>query len=162
MTANTAITASFAYDDLRDWLAEAERLGELETVRGASWEKETGLATELLNHSEAAPCVLFEDVPGCPKGFRLLVNFFGGRRTRMTPGFSTNLSKMEPSDAFLHTLLKDRRTIPAQMVESGPVFDNVVTDDAIRLFQISDAAAHCPVDGVERNDSAAKPVRVAA
>jgi hypothetical protein len=73
MTANTAITASFAYDDLQDWLAEVERLGELETVRGASWEKEIGLATELLSHSETAPCVLFEEVPGCPKGFRLLV-----------------------------------------------------------------------------------------
>src|SRR5262245_51619906 len=100
MSANAAAKPSLAYDDLRGWLQEAERLGELEVVKGASWEKEIGLATELVNHSETGPCVLFEDIPGCPKGFRLLVNFFGSSRTRMTLGFPAHLSKLELSDAF--------------------------------------------------------------
>ena len=28
------------YDDLRDWIAEAERLGELRHVTGASWQSD--------------------------------------------------------------------------------------------------------------------------
>jgi 4-hydroxy-3-polyprenylbenzoate decarboxylase len=147
MTPNDAASASFAYDDLREWLREAERLGELEVVRNASWQKEIGLATELLNHSETAPCVLFDDIPGCPKGFRLLVNFFGGRRTRMTLGFPTHLSKLALSDAFLQVLLKDRKTLPAQMVDTGPVFENILTGDQIDLLKFPTPLWHAEDGG---------------
>ncbi len=128
-------TASFAYDDLRDWLREAERLGEVEIVRNASWEKDIGLASEIVNHSATAPCLLFEDIPGGPKGFRILVNFFGGRRTGMTLGFPTHLSKLELSEAFLQTHLKNRKTIPAEMVDTGPVFENIITGDDVDLWK---------------------------
>ena len=57
-----------AYDDLRTWLSEAERLGELKTVRGANWAEEIGMATELVSHSDKAPAVIFDDIPGCRKG----------------------------------------------------------------------------------------------
>ena len=39
----------FAYKDLRDWLAEAEKLGELETITGASWEEDIGMAATVAN-----------------------------------------------------------------------------------------------------------------
>ena len=39
---------NFAYQDLRDWLAEAEKLGELETITGASWELARLAPTEVL------------------------------------------------------------------------------------------------------------------
>jgi hypothetical protein len=35
-----------AYDDLREWLLQADRLGEVRIVRGARWEKDIGLAAE--------------------------------------------------------------------------------------------------------------------
>ena len=136
MQRNDTIAASFAYDDLREWLAEAERLGEVEVVKNASWQKDIGLAAELVNHSATAPCVLFDEVPGFPKGFRVLVNFFGGRRTCMTLGFPTHLSKSELSEAFLQTHLKNRSTVPAEMVETGPVFENVATGKDVNLARI--------------------------
>ena len=40
------VKASIAYDDLRDWLSSAERLGEVRHVSGASWQEDIGLAAE--------------------------------------------------------------------------------------------------------------------
>lgn len=45
----------FSYEDLRSWLDEVRKLGELRDVEGASWQEDIGMATELLNHSDP-PC----------------------------------------------------------------------------------------------------------
>jgi len=121
------------YDDLRDWLAMAEALGELRTVEGASWQEEIGMAAEIVSHSEEAPAVLFDSVPGCDKGFRVLTNIFGGLRMRSTLGFPTDLSKVELSEAFLDSCLANPRSIPYEVVETGPVLENVLTGNAIDL-----------------------------
>jgi len=91
---------NIAYDDLREWLAMAERLGEVRTVKGANCEEDIGLAAEAVLRAENGPCVVFEDIPGCPKGFRLLLNMFAGTRRNMTLGFPDELTKWELSDAY--------------------------------------------------------------
>lgn len=123
--------ARFAYTDLREWIEQAEQLGEVRTVSGASWQEDIGMAAEIVQHSATAPCVIFDDVPGCPKGFRVLTNFFGGKRQNMTLGFPTDLSKLELSEAFLSTYLKDLKNIPFQEVSDGPIFENVLTGDDV-------------------------------
>ncbi len=94
----------FPYRDLREWITQADRLGEIRVVPGASWQEDIGMAAEIVQHSDNGPCVIFEDVPGCPKGFRVLTNFFGGKRKNMTLGFSTGLNRLELSEAFLEHL----------------------------------------------------------
>lgn len=121
------------YDDLRDWIRLAERLGELRTVTGANREQEIGMAAELVAHREDAPAVLFDEVPGCARGFRVLTNVFGGKRMRPTLGFPTELSKVELSEAFLESCLLNPRTVPYETVTGGPVLENVLTGDAIDL-----------------------------
>ena len=59
------------YDDLRDYIEEVDKLGELRRVQGATWEEDIGMAAELLLHSETAPCALFDEIPGYPKGHRV-------------------------------------------------------------------------------------------
>ena len=49
------------YADLREWLAEAQKLDEVKIVKGASWERDIGMAAEVVLHNENAPCVVFED-----------------------------------------------------------------------------------------------------
>jgi 4-hydroxy-3-polyprenylbenzoate decarboxylase len=122
-----------AYDDLREWLAIADGLGELRTVTGASWQEEIGMAAELVSHSEDAPAVLFDEVPGCAKGFRVVTNIFGGSRMRATLGFPSELSKVELSEAFMESCLLDQRLIPCETVNAGPVLENVLTGEAIDL-----------------------------
>jgi len=108
---------SFAYNDLREWIAQAEKLGEIRIVSGASWEEEIGMAAEVVLHSDTAPCVIFDNVRGCPKGFRVLTNFFGGKRKNMTLGFPPGLNRLELSRAFLETYLKAIR--PALLQGKG-------------------------------------------
>jgi 4-hydroxy-3-polyprenylbenzoate decarboxylase len=125
------ITANITYDDLREWLVLAERLGEVRTVTGASWEEEIGLAAEAILREETGPCVVFEDVPGCPKGFRLLMNIFAGTRRNMTLGFPDHLTKQELSDAYREAYLTEEKIIPHEMVDDGPIFENILTGDDI-------------------------------
>jgi UbiD family decarboxylase len=120
-----------AYEDLRGWLACAAALGEVRTVRGASQEEDIGLAAEAVLRAENGPCVVFEDILGCPKGFRLLMNVFAGRRRNMTFGFPDGLTKWELSEACREAYLKDMRVIPHEIVENGPVLENILTGDAI-------------------------------
>ena len=121
------------YDDLRGWIALAEKLGEIRVVKGATWQEDIGMASELVMHDENAPCVIFEDVPGCKKGQRVLVNFFGGKRKNMTLGFPLEYSKLELSQAFLENYMRELKPIPHQYVETGPVMENVITGDAIDI-----------------------------
>ena len=126
----------FAYKDLREWLREAEKLGEVTVAKGLNVEEEIGQAAELVMHSETANCVVFDEIPGYKKGHRVLVNFFGGMRKNMTMGFPTDLSKIELSEAYYATQLKDLKPIPHQIVETGPVFENVLTGDAVDVLSL--------------------------
>ena len=67
----------FAYQDLREWIAEADRLGELRVVTGASWQQDIGLACTLMKYSDDNPALLFDEIPGHRKGFRVLAGIFG-------------------------------------------------------------------------------------
>src|SRR5579871_2690308 len=120
------IKGEIAYDDLREWLALAQRLGEVRTVRGASWQEDIGLAAEAVLRAENGPCVVFEDIPGCPKGFRLLLNIFAGTRRNMTFGFPDHLSKWELSEAYRDAYLKEMKLVPHVIVEDGPVLEHVL------------------------------------
>src|SRR5205814_10475827 len=44
-----------AYRDLREWIEEARKLGEIREVRGLSWQKDIGMAAEVILHDENAP-----------------------------------------------------------------------------------------------------------
>ena len=121
----------FVYNDLREWITAAEQLGEVRVISGASWQEDIGMATEMVQHSDTAPCVIFDEVPGCPKGFRVLTNFFGGKRKNMTLGFPTHLNRLELSEAFLNSYLRDLKTIPVQEVSTAPIFENILTGDQV-------------------------------
>ena len=71
-----------AYNDLREWIAETDKLGELCVAEGYNWEEQIGMASELLQHNENAPAALFDKIPDFREGYRVLVNFFGGKRKK--------------------------------------------------------------------------------
>ena len=134
------------YEDLRGWLKLAQELGEVRIVKGASWQTEIGQASELVMARDDAPCVVFDDVPGCPPGYRMLVNFFGGTRKNMTLGFPTDWSKLQLSQAFLDERLRGLKPIPHEFVTDGPVMENVLTGDAIDVTKFPTPLWH-PSDG---------------
>jgi 4-hydroxy-3-polyprenylbenzoate decarboxylase len=59
--------------DIREFLVRIEAAGELLRIPGAHWDLEIGTLAEIVFHTRPeAPAILFEDVPGYPKGMRLL------------------------------------------------------------------------------------------
>jgi 4-hydroxy-3-polyprenylbenzoate decarboxylase len=131
-----------AYDDLREWLAEAERLGEVRTVRDASWQEDIGLVAEAILRAENGPCVVFEDIQDCPKGYRLLLNMFAGRRRNMTLGFPVDLTKWELSDSYRAAYLSSQKNIPHEIVDTGPIFENVLMGDDIDVTKFPSPIWH--------------------
>ena len=131
-----AVKSLIPYKDLREWMAQAEKLGELSVVKGASWQKEIGLAADLVMHSDTAPCVVFDEIPGYPQGHRVLVNFFGGKRKNMTLGFPSELSRLQLSEAFVENYLRDHKTIPYQEVADGPIFENIMMGDDVNVLSL--------------------------
>jgi len=129
------IEPQWCYNDLREWLREADRLGELKTVLGASWQEEIGLAADVVIPSDDGPAVIFDEVPGSPKGFRLLINVFAGRRRGMTLGFTQGLTKQELSQAYFDHYQKKQQHIPPVVVDEGPIFENVMSGDAVNITQ---------------------------
>src|SRR5258708_23514311 len=121
------------YTDLREWIEEARKLGEIREVKGLSWQNDIGQAAEVILHDENAPCVVFEDIPGTLGGSKVLVNFFGGARHRMTLGFPLHLSKLELSEAFRQHYMADLKRIAPRYVNEGPVFENVITVDKVAV-----------------------------
>ena len=103
-------------------------------VDGLSWEREIGMATELLHHSDPAPAALFDNIPGYPKGFRVLTNFFGGKRQNMTIGFAQGLNRLELSEGFLEVYEnEDNQPVPHEIVDDGPILENVITGDDVDI-----------------------------
>jgi UbiD family decarboxylase len=124
-------SANIAYDDLRGWLEHAERLGEVRHIKGASWQEDIGLAAEVILRSDYGPCLVFDEVPGCPKGFRLLLNMFAGKRRNMTVGLPDHLNKWEMSDAYREAYIQNPRITPHEIVEDGPILENVLMGDEV-------------------------------
>ena len=129
------IRNSLAYHDLREWLAEAEKLGEVVHQGGCNVEEDIGMAAELIMHPDDAPCVVFDEIPGFEKGYRVLVNFFAGKRKNMTLGFPTDLSKLEWSEAYYAHRLKDLAPIPFEVVDDGPVLENVQIGENVDILK---------------------------
>jgi 4-hydroxy-3-polyprenylbenzoate decarboxylase len=127
---NTNVGARMTYEDMREWIKEAEKLGEVKVVDGLSWESDIGEVAEVVLHDENAPCIIFDNVQGCPPGFRMLINFFAGKRRNMTMGFPTDWNKLELTDA-VHKHMKSVKPIPHKIVKSGPILENVLEGDDI-------------------------------
>jgi len=123
----------FLYEDLRGWLDEARKLDEVRDVEGATWQEDIGMATELLHHADPAPAALFDKIPGYPQGYRVLTNFFGGKRMNMTLGFPTDLSRVDLSLAF-HKAFEESKPIPFEVVKKGPILENVMTGDKVNVL----------------------------
>ena len=62
------------YLDLRELLARFEEMGEVAHVDGADWNLEVGAVSETVAAADPghAPALLFDNIPGYPKGFRIL------------------------------------------------------------------------------------------
>jgi UbiD family decarboxylase len=86
------------YRDLRDWLKMVEEIGELEVIREeVDWSEELTAITYMAGKKKGSPALLFENIKGYPKGYRVLSNILGSslRRIALTMGLPLELPALE-------------------------------------------------------------------
>src|SRR5882724_1044257 len=87
---------SIAYKDLREYIDAVDRLGELRRVNGADCDLEIGAITEVAARTANPKVVLFDDIKGYPKGFRVVTNpVCSPATTALAFGLDPKLSGME-------------------------------------------------------------------
>ena len=81
------------FNDLRDFIKESEKLGELKLIEGADWDLEIGAITEWQSQPNT-PLLLFDNIKDYPAGFRVMTNFATSpRRLAMAMGLPKTVEK---------------------------------------------------------------------
>ncbi|MBI4286605.1 MAG: UbiD family decarboxylase [Chloroflexi bacterium] len=134
-----------SYRDLREFMAAMEARGELRRINGAHWELEMGGIAEIAYREgkEPKPAILFDEIPGYPKGYRTLFNFMG-------PPWKVAAALGLPEDQLDRMSLlrnwrkktRELRLIPPRTVASGPVLENLMTGDQVDLFKFPSPRFH--------------------
>ena len=126
--------------DLRAWLDTARSLGELKDVKGADAQLELGAISELNVKINGAPALLFDEIKGYAKGFRILTC------STASPARLSSILRM-PVERNHHNLVQQLRGRPKGWqteapkydpvrAETGPVFENIQSgkDVDINIF----------------------------
>src|ERR1700679_3790688 len=115
---------AFHYRGLREWLDKVQGMGELLCVNGANWDAEMGSITQMLTEksNNTAPAILFDEVPGYPKGFRTLYGHFSTiKRVALTLGLPLQHDRKVDIVQRYHRRMQNLKTIPPRFVKDGPV-----------------------------------------
>src|SRR5438105_5969791 len=124
------------HDDMREFIARAEEQGELLRIPGADWNLDMGALGEIVNHARPEPpALLFEDVPGYPKGMRLISGATNSsKRLALTLGLPVPSCPLDVVRAY-RDRMKEHRPIPPKTVGKGAVFENIDRDDKVDLLK---------------------------
>lgn len=122
--------------DLREWIEQADKLGELKRINGADWNVEIGAVTELGHHrGEQSHALLFDNINGYPEGYRVLSN------TMNTVNRIAMTLRMKPAHNRLDFVknikrhITDVKYIKPQVVKDGPVMENVFQGKEIDMWK---------------------------
>ena len=117
--------------DLRSWLARVDALGELQHVSGAHWNLEIGAISEINYRRKPSAALLFDDVPGYPKGYRVLTGTLSNaRRMALTLGLDPELDTIRLVQALRGKPLQWEAAAPQfepTVCTKGPILENVVS-----------------------------------
>jgi UbiD family decarboxylase len=134
--ATRGAAAETSRQDLRSWLAALRAAGEVQEVRGAECESEIGGIVDLYMRKMDNPAVLFDDIPGYPRGHRILANILTSiRRINLTLGLPIEGSAVELV-SYWRNYMKEARSIAPVTVKIGPVLENVHTGKDINIASI--------------------------
>jgi UbiD family decarboxylase len=131
------------YDGLRSFLAECEKHGEVKLIRSADWNLEIGALTEMVSELiDEPPALMFDEIKGYPKGFRVLSIPTASRvRMAIALGLAPDTPRME---IVRHAAqrIKHAPPIPPKEVATGPVMANIMRDNEVDLLRFPVLLAH--------------------
>jgi len=134
-----------AYKDLRGWLKDVEAAGHLRKFSGASWDLEMASVTDLLQKEgqQPMPAVLFDEVPGFPKGFRTLFALTSSTwKIAHTLGLPEDQIDCMSLVRNWRAKSRNLKLIPPRYVDTGPVQENLDTGNRIDLLKFPVPMCH--------------------
>ncbi|MET4576525.1 UbiD family decarboxylase [Ottowia thiooxydans] len=124
--------------DLRAWIEDTRKLGELTEVSGADWDLEIGAISELNVKKDLPNALLFDDIPGYPKGHRVMTC------STSSPARLSSILRLpiEMTNAGLTQSLRGKpkqwqglaADYPPVSVATGPVFENVQEKESVDVL----------------------------
>ena len=122
--------------DLRTWLNEVDKLGQLMTVDNVHWDLELSTLTEIINErSKTRPAILFDRIKGYPEGYRVAANLVSStERLALTLGMDAGLSDLEFIQAWRRHV-KKITPVTAETVPGAPFFENVQKGKDINVLK---------------------------
>src|SRR6202051_3818124 len=116
--------------------SRAGRAGEIVRIRGADWKLEMGTLAEIVYHTRPEPpAILFEDVPGYPRGMRLLSGATNSaKRIAITLGLPVPGNPLDVVRSY-RDRMKTHQPVPPRVVAKGAVLENVDRGGAIDLYK---------------------------
>ena len=115
-----------ANKDLRDWIAGVEAAGELKVIKGAETKEEIGGIVDIYMRKMGHPAVMFDEVPGYPKGHRVVANILTSvPRINLALGLPPETTEIELTQ-WWRNYFKDAPSHPVKAVNGGPLLDNVL------------------------------------
>ena len=126
------------YRGLREWLEEGDRAGGLLRINGAHWDREMGSITQMLTESSKgkAPAILFDEVPGYPKGFRTLYGQFSSiKRVALTLGLPVEYERKVDIVKAYHERMQNLTLIKPKFVNKGPILSHVLEGDKVDVLK---------------------------
>src|SRR5256886_6447121 len=130
------VTTTAKSRDLRSWIDEVGKLGELARINGADWDVEIGAITELGHHrGEKSKAILFDQIKGYPEGYRVLSNTLNTvKRIATTLHMDTNYTRLEFVKDIKRHISSDKYIKP-EVVKDGPVMENVFEGQEIDMWK---------------------------
>ncbi len=134
--------------DLRDWLQEVEKMGELLRIsEEVDWDQEMSAIAYLAGKEIGSPSILFENIKGYPKDRRVLFNMWGSSLNRIALAMRMPTGKKAGE---LIQLLREKlgKRIPPKVIDSksAPINENLCFGDDIDLYQFP-IPKFWPLDG---------------
>lgn len=119
--------------DLRTWLEDIEDAGELKRISGAEREKEIGGIVDILMRKMTNPAVLFDQVPGFDKDYRVLANILcSSPRVSLALGLPADTSEIDLVQ-YWREYMADTPLKPPKTVNGGPIMENFAEGDDVDI-----------------------------
>jgi 4-hydroxy-3-polyprenylbenzoate decarboxylase len=121
------------YQDLREFIAQVDALGALRRIDGADPRFEIGGLTEVAAGQPDCPALLFDNIRGFPRGFRVFTNAtVAPQRAALALGIDP---KLRPLDALKAWMARRQtlRMIAPVAVTRAPVLDTSAQGDEVDL-----------------------------
>ena len=128
--------------DLRDWIEGVRAAGELKVIAGAEPKEEIGGIVDIYMRKMGNPAVLFDEVPGFPKGHRVIANILTSiPRVNLALGLPPETAR-DGADPVVAQLFQERAVEADEGRQRRPADGQRVRGDDVDIEKIPTPVWH--------------------